>query len=72
MNVLNILPLELSQQIHKYYFENVLLQIKTKRCFKTFFSFTTPYTLPIKCAMNPTPYSAFCHHCVHNIGPPPW
>ena len=64
MNILNILPLELSQQIYKYYFENVLRQIETKYCFKTFY--IDPMCIKsIKCAVMPTPYSAFCYHCIN-------
>ena len=61
MNVLNILPLEISQIIYKNYFKTVLLQIQSKTCFTTLY-LDAKCTKTTKCSCV-TNEGAFCRCC---------
>ena len=58
MNIFNILPLEMTQKIYKHYFDNVLEQIKMKKCFTTLY-LDAKCTKTIKCSCMVND-SAFC------------
>jgi hypothetical protein len=61
MNIFNILPFELTQMIYKHYFDNVLEQIKIKRCFTTLY-LDAKCTKTTKCSCM-IHDSAFCKCC---------